>query len=70
MAENLWGNTITDAMALHEARVKAVRDEKVDRVAWAINAAWTSFGEVPFPLYQHEAEKLAVAAIEALERKD
>lgn len=41
--------------------------EKVDKVAWAINAAWNKFGDVPFPLYQHEAEELARAAIGALE---
>lgn len=37
----------------------------VDRVALAINAAWNKIGDVPFPLYQREAEALAAAAIEA-----
>lgn len=40
--------------------------EEIDRVAWAINTAWNEFGDVPFPLYQHEAEALAKAAIEAM----
>lgn len=40
--------------------------ETIDRVAWAINEAWNKFGDVPFPLYQSEAEELAKAAIAAL----
>lgn len=38
-------------------------EETVAKVALAINAAWNEFGDVPFPLYQHEAEALAKAAI-------
>lgn len=41
--------------------------ELVDRVALAINAAWNRAGDVPFPLYQQEAEALAAAAIEAVD---
>lgn len=37
-----------------------------DAVAWAINTAWNAQGDVPFPLYQHEAEALADAAIAAV----
>lgn len=43
-------------------------DEQIDRVAWAINEAWNKCGDVPFPLYQHEAEELAKAAIKAMEK--
>lgn len=44
----------------------AAHDAAVDRVASAINRAWNEFGEVPFPLYQEEAEALAIAAISAI----
>lgn len=39
--------------------------ETLYRVAFAINAAWNKIGDVPFPLYQQEADALAAAAIEA-----
>lgn len=48
------------------AKTEGALSEEIDRVAWAINAAWNEFGDVPFPLYQHEAEALAKAAIEAM----
>jgi hypothetical protein len=38
-----------------------------DAVAWAINGKWNECREVPFPLYQQEAEALAEAAIAAVE---
>ncbi len=38
----------------------------LDDVARAIMRAWDKFGEVPFPLYRREAEKLAEAAIAAI----
>ena len=41
-------------------------EEDVEAVAMAIASAWASFGEVPFPLYDREARKLAAAAIRAL----
>lgn len=41
-------------------------DDLIDRVALAINGAWNRFGDVPFPLYQHEAEELAKAAIDVM----
>ena len=37
-------------------------------VADAIQAEWAKRGEVPFPLYDHEAEALAKAAVETYER--
>ena len=37
-----------------------------DEVAFAINGAWNAQGDVPFPLYQHEAEALADAAMSRL----
>jgi hypothetical protein len=37
-----------------------------DRIAYAIYGAWPRQGEVPFPLYQREAEALADAAISVL----
>lgn len=44
-------------------------DELIERVALAINKKWNEIGEVPFPLYQHEAEELAKAAIAAMPEK-
>lgn len=35
-------------------------------VAAAIKEAWDKFSDVPFPLYDSEAEALAAAAIECL----
>ena len=55
-----------DGHPLNSINCPACNAEAVDRVAWAINAAWNKCGEVPFPLYQHEAEELARAAIEAM----
>jgi hypothetical protein len=43
---------------------------EIDRVAWAINQRLNEIGVVPFQLYQHEAEKLAEAAIIALRTTD
>jgi hypothetical protein len=43
----------------------AIEDPALARVTDAIKAAWQSFGEVPFPLYDREAEALARAAIKA-----
>lgn len=40
--------------------------EEVHYVAQAILRAWEEFGDVPFPLYSSEAEKLAEAAIRAM----
>ncbi|RYD68382.1 MAG: hypothetical protein EOP58_00755 [Sphingomonadales bacterium] len=48
-----------------EAIVRGL-DDATDRVAWAINTAWNELGDVPFPLYQREAEVLAKAAITAV----
>lgn len=43
---------------------------EVEAVAAAISAAWIRFGDVPFPLYDEELDKLARAAIHALRRND
>lgn len=37
-------------------------------VASAIKKAWSRFGDVPFPLYDHEADALAKAAIKAMRK--
>lgn len=54
-----------DGHPLHSINCPKCSEELVDRVAAAINKAWNKIGEVPFPLYQHEAEDLAKAAIAA-----
>ncbi len=40
--------------------------EMIERVKAATLAAWGSFGEVPFLLYDREAEAIARAAIDAM----
>jgi hypothetical protein len=39
---------------------------EIHRIAIAIKDAWDECGDVPFPLYDHEAEDLAKAAIAAM----
>jgi hypothetical protein len=55
-----------DGHPLHSVNCPACSYALVDRVALAINEAWSIQGDVPFPLYQHEAEELAKAAIKAV----
>lgn len=57
-----------DGHPLRSVNCPKCSEETIDRVALAINAAWNKFGDVPFPLYQREAEELAKAAITALGR--
>ncbi len=40
----------------------------VSRVASALMNTWSELGQVPFPLYDHEADGLAKAAIKAVMR--
>lgn len=42
-------------------------DRLLARVKSAVRKAWEECGEVPFPLYDREAEAIARAAIEAME---
>jgi hypothetical protein len=42
-------------------------DPKIlERVKDAVMAVWEAQGDVPFPLYEREAEAIAIAAIEAM----
>lgn len=45
------------------------RRQLVARVTLAVQAAWSSRGEVPFPLYESEARAIACEAISAYETR-
>lgn len=46
----------------------ATLDREKEVVALAISTAWKALRDVPFPLYDSEAEGLAAAAIAALDK--
>jgi hypothetical protein len=54
-----------ETRATDQAR-ESLKQRRVERVAKAIARAWGNIGDVPFPLYEREAEVLAKAAIAAL----
>lgn len=49
-----------------QAKIDA-RRQQILRVRDAVKAAWDAHGEVPFPLYQGEAQTIAEQAIRAYE---
>lgn len=68
MSETLECHCGKDGHPLHSINCPACSADAVDRVAVAILVAWEKFGEVPFPLYESEARKLAEVAIAAMRR--
>lgn len=51
-----------------EELFERVRKQRLRDVKLAIINEWEKIGEVPFPLYDHEAEQLAAAAIAAMNK--
>lgn len=50
--------------------MQTIQEAALDEVAKAIKEAWGKFGEVPFPLYDHEARQLAQAAWDRIRELD
>jgi|GEM_PF-4232918 len=48
-----------------DIEARAILTAARDDIVFAVNGAWNEQGDVPFPLYQREAEALADAAIDA-----
>lgn len=57
--------TKTKALAVAAVPLEEAMSELVERVAKAARAAWEAHGDVPFPLYDFEAEAIARAALAA-----
>lgn len=56
------------AFTSSEELFERVRKQRLRDVKLAIISEWEKIGEVPFPLYDREAEQLAAAAIAAMQK--
>lgn len=64
--EPLEGGAMAEAEAHTQAEMEA-EARRFARVKAAVMKAWAECGEVPFPLYEREAERIAAAVIAVLD---